>query len=266
MLRASPICLGLVALLAGSFMPGTALGADAETCARSYEGAQSLRKDAKPVAARRELLVCAAASCPTFVRHDCTQWLSEIESEIPSIAVRVHGVDGCDQPDATITIDGTVAPGAAAGRSLEIEPGSHPVRVTLGTTSTEKVVVVSPGERRRIVLFDLGAHDAVCGVPNARPAPVVGPPAPDADRAATKPNRIPTATWVLGGAAAVTGAVSLGFGISAWSQKGTLDDCKGQCARGDVDTMKRTFLVADITMFAAIASLGAAAYFYFTRR
>ena len=264
--------LSLAVLVAAALVAGDAFGADAETCARSYEAAQNLRQESKPVAARRELLVCAQDACPAFVRRDCSQWLSDIEAEIPSVAIRVHGTDGCDRGDAEVTIDGKPAEKAADGRALELEPGSHSIRASVGSASSEQVVVVSPGERRRIVVFDVGSRAAVCGVsatltlpPAAAPAPVViGPtPFPSAD---VSPRKTPTLTWILGGIGAGVGAVSLGFGIAAWNEKGTLDVCKSHCAQHDVDVMKRNFNVADVTMFTAIASLGAAAYFYFTRR
>ena len=258
--------LSFAVLVATALVAGDALGADAETCARSYEAAQNLRQQSKPVAARRELLVCAQDACPAFVRRDCSQWLSDIEPEIPSIAVRVHGADGCDRADAIVAVDGTTIPSGADGRALEIEPGSHVIRASVGATTSEQTVVVSPGERHRMVVLDLGPRNAVCGV-SAAPSPlpvVIGPtPPPAADVSARK---IPTLTWVLGGIGAGVGAVSLGFGIAAWSEKSTLDGCKGHCAQHDVDVMKRNFNIADITMFTAIASLGAAAYFYFTRK
>jgi len=255
--------LSLGILIATALVAGDALGADTETCARSYEAAQNLRQESKPVSARRELLVCAQDTCPAFVRRDCTRWLSEIENEIPSIAVRVHGTDGCDRADATVAVDGNAMTKGADGRTLDIEPGSHTVRATVGAASSEQVLVVSPGERRRIVVFDLGARDAVCGV-SAKPVVVVGPtPPPAAD---VSPRKVPMLTWVLGGVGIGVGAVSVGFGISAWNDKSTLDGCKGHCGQHDVDVMKRNFLVADVTMFAAIASLGAAAFFYLTRK
>lgn len=60
-------------------------------------------------------------------------------------------------------------------------------------------------------------------------------------------------------------AGSASIAISAWSQKGTLDDCKGTCSERDVDTMERTFAIADVALVTGVIALAAAAVVYLVR-
>jgi hypothetical protein len=239
--------------------------ADAESCARAYEAAQSSRKDAKLLESRKQLVVCSQDSCPAVLRKDCVTWLSEVAAEIPAIAVRVHGKDGCDHPEAEITVDGVSVAHAAEGRPIDVDPGSHTVKATVAGASTEQSVVVTTADRRRVVTMELGDPKATCGKagqPDRSEAPKPLPPPPPPTTPEKKPA---TAAYALGTVGVIGGAVAATFGVSAWSQKSTLDDCKGSCAQHDVDTMRRTFLVADVATLVAVAALGAATVLYLTR-
>jgi hypothetical protein len=239
--------------------------ADAEGCAKSYERAQSLRQDAKLLEARSELLVCAQDACPAVLRKDCVTWLSEVTAQTPSIAVRVHGKDGCDRPDAQITLDGTLVPRGAEGRPIAVNPGSHSVQALVDGATADQVVVATTADKTRLVTIELGDPQTTCGRPSNTSSASSAPPF-GADGVPSPERRGPTTlTYALGTAGIITGAVAISFGISAWSQKGTLDDCKGTCAQRDVDTMRRTFLIADVATFVTVATLAAATVLYLTR-
>jgi hypothetical protein len=238
--------------------------ADRETCARAYEVAQMRRQEAKLIEARRELVTCAQDSCPAVLRKDCVAWLSEVEAELPALSIRVQASDGCDRPDALVSVDGAEIPRAAEGRPVEVDPGSHTVRATLGKLSAEQVVVIAAGERRRLVTIPFGArgltcHTADASAPRKVDAQTTAPPSGAESR------KIPVPVYVLGGVGLLSMGLGAGFGLSAFSQKGTLDDCKGSCSQSDVDTMQRTFLIADVASIVALGSLAVAGLLYFTR-
>lgn len=249
-----------IAALVGTLAVAPPASADTEECARAYESAQVLRRDAKLQQAKEALLVCAQDSCPAILRKDCVAWLAQVERELPSLAMRVRGPDGCDRPDAVIHIDGVVSPGAAEGRPVSLDPGTHTVRATWAAQSSERTVVVAAGESGRLVTLTLGDPARVCQVPPAAAAERknVLAPAP-----ASKPT--PPLVYAAAGVGIVSLGLSVGFGISAWSQKGELDTCKGHCAAHDVDVMRRTFLVADVAGVVAIASLAVAAVVFLHR-
>jgi hypothetical protein len=154
------------------------------------------------------------------------------------------------------------------GRPVDVDPGQHALRAEIDGEVVQQAVVISPGERGRIVVLSTAVAGTVCGLrqPVAMPAPFVvtareGPASPPQEPRRT----IPPIVYALGGLGLVSLGFSTGFGISAWSQKGSLDDCKGSCASRDVDTMRRTFLVADITLGVGVVALAAAAVIHLTR-
>ena len=237
--------------------------ADTEDCMRAYQSAQRQRMQSKLLEARADLLTCAQDTCPAALRKDCVGWLAEVERTIPAIAVQVRGADGCDRPTATTWIDGSVVARAAEGRPIEMNPGPHSVRAEVDGVMVEQTVVVTAGDQRRIVVLSPAAVAATCGVAGSpSPVKVEGPAAPPT-REGGRP--VPALAYVLGGVGLAGIGVGTGFGISAWSQKGTLDGCKGACAGRDVDTMRRTFLVSDVAMGVGIASLAVATFLYLTR-
>lgn len=237
--------------------------ADAEACARSYEDAQSLRRDGKLLDARAALVACARDACPSVLRKDCASWLTELGEETPTIAVRVHGPDGCDRAEAAVSVDGTDVPGAADGRALALDPGRHALRAAVDGSTIDRVIVLARGERNRMVTLDLAPQGVVCGASpstaRSRPSPLTDLPRSPAPRAA------PPLTYLLGGLGLAGISVGGAFAVVAWNQKSTLDDCKGHCAQGDVDTMQRSFVVADIATVVGVVSLGIAAALYFKR-
>lgn len=232
--------------------------ADPEACAKAYESAQAQRHESKLIEARRDLVTCSQDACPAVLRKDCVAWLSEVEAEVPAIAIRVR-VDGCDRTDAKIEIDGALVPSAADGRPIEVNPGPHVIAASVDSHSRKQDLVVTTKDKHRAVTMAFGTA-VLCG-PSGQPSP---PPRSTADAPQTT-RPVSPLVYVLGGVGIVGLGVGTGFGISAWSQKGTLDDCKGACISADVDTMRRTFLVSDIAGVVGLVSLAVATVLYVTR-
>lgn len=253
------------ALVAALLVPRSSAASNRDECARAYETAQRSRLDGKLVESRKDLLVCAQDECPPVLRKDCAAWLAELDSQMPTVALRVVGSDGCDHPEATIAIDGAIVPHAAEGLAFPLDPGPHVIRATLGdgpkAVSMEQKTVIAANERQRTVTLTFG-NATTCGQP---PATTPLPPPPPPPPRTTEQKPIPTSIFVLGGLSIAAIGVSTGFSISGWHQKSILDECKGSCAQHDVDTMRRTFAVADLTGAVAIGALLAAGILYFTR-
>jgi hypothetical protein len=238
---------------------------DTDDCSRNYELAQRSRQQSKLVAARSQLLVCAQDRCPAVLRKDCVAWLAEVNAALPAIAVQARGSDGCDRPLATVWLDGTLVTRGAEGRPIDLDPGAHGVRVDIDGSMVEQTVVVSAGDRGRVVTLSPAGQKATCGAP-AVSLVGLGPPPPGAaahEHEGARP--VPALVYVLGGVGLVGLGVGAGFGIGGLSQKATLDQCKGSCSNRDVDTMQRTFLVGDIATGVGIVALAAATIVYLTR-
>src|SRR6476620_2311097 len=61
----------------------TARAFDKASCVDSHESAQKSMKAGRLLESRQQLLVCADSSCPSLVREDCEQWLSNLDRSAP---------------------------------------------------------------------------------------------------------------------------------------------------------------------------------------
>ncbi len=223
---------------------------DKRVCLSTYVEAQAARQDGKLRTSEKALLQCARAVCPAPIRNDCVRWLREVTDAMPTVVLSATGPDGHDRPDVRVSLDGQPLVSRLDGRPLAIDPGEHLFRFESDTDgAVEERVVVREGEHDR----------AVTGVfPRASPAPAQVP--------LERP--VPTAAWVLGGVGATSLLVSATFATLGWfGSPGWISSqsCRPSCSPGDVDTVHQRFVVADISGAIALASLGSAAYVFFSR-
>lgn len=216
---------------------GQAAAPGTDQCVDSYTNAQLVRRAGRLLQARSELLTCVQDSCPDAVRGDCATWLSEIESEIPTLILEVRD-KGLDVARARVRIDGREREIAFDGKAMEIDPGSHELVVQHDGMTRTKKVVVRAGDKLRSVQFEF------------RPAP--GTPG-----GKQEPNFIGPA--VLGG----IGLAALGgftyFAVTGSAREGDIEDspCAATltCNPDDVDDVTTRYLAADILLGVGAASL-----------
>lgn len=213
---------------------------EVQACATAYEQAQVQRRKGQLNAARKSLIHCVRDVCPAFLRQDCSQWLNEVERAVPSIVVEARDSAGQDRPDATITIDGVTVQ-LTDGKSVTLDPGPHSLHVEApGLTPAALQIVVREGDQRRRI-----------GVTLVRPT--------------TRP--VPALSWVLAGAGVVAIGVGAGFGIRGLSDRAALDDrqCKPSCPSSEVDSIRTSYWVADVSLGVGAIALGAALWLYVAR-
>lgn len=233
---------------------------DTLACSRAYEQGQRLRSEAQLIRARAELVTCAQDACPSRLRKECIAWLAEVAESIPTLAIHVRGADGCDRPNATTWIDGVLVERGAEGKPLEVDPGPHTVRAEVDGAIVEQTVVVPSFDRGRIVRISVGSNVGTCGG-IAPPRAVPTTPEPPREGA----RRVPALTYVFGGIGVLGLGVGAGFGISGWSQKATLDECKGACDDASIDAMRRTFVASDVALGIGVLALSLGTVFYLAR-
>jgi hypothetical protein len=218
---------------------------DVAACIAAHGRGQELRLDAQFIEARASFRVCASESCPAMIRADCATWQSSIAQDIPSIVFSFADVRGVRQP-ASVVLDG--APLADASTPTEIDPGAHSVRVeSPGFVSIDTTVTVRSGERRRTVSMVL-----------QRPVAVVVTPPPDAVLP-PRPFRVPTASWVLGGAG--VGLVGIWGGLGAHvlvARQDAAQTCAPFCPQSVVGPLRTELLVGDILLATGAAAITAA--------
>jgi hypothetical protein len=241
-------------------------------CGRAYESAQEHRAEGRLRAAEERLLACAQASCPAFIRGDCTRWLAEVQAAQPTVVFAVRRA-GRDVDQVAVTCDGARLPAGPAGRAIPIDPGKHTCRFEpVGAPAASLDLLVVEGQKSRLVQVDLPAGPMIIPPPQAARRPVeLLPPALDTPPAAPPPPELP---WNLpiaplalagGGALGLLGFVILGTsGLSAEHHLETT--CAPACSPGQVSAVRSRYLLADISLAVGVASAVAAGAVYWRSR
>jgi hypothetical protein len=218
-------------------------------CIASSDRAQVLRREGKLLDARRELLACAESSCPGLVQKECSQWMTEVMAQLPSVVFGARDAAGRDLLDVRVTVDGVKVADRLDGRATEMDPGAHALRFERsGAPPVDEQVLIREGEKNRIVTVTVG-----------EPAPPPPAPRPEAPKAAAAP--VPAATWIFGGLGVALLGGAIAVDLSAFDEAG----CKPHCSRAHVDSIKVKSYLAGGLGIAGALSLGAAAYFFFAR-
>jgi len=242
--KATPLALALL-ICAGS-CARTARGQDEKLVCLAAHGDAQVERNANHLrAARAKLQRCAASTCPELITKDCTKWLAEVEQQQPSIVVAAKDEHGQDLVAVQAAIDGEVVATKLAGTPIEVDPGEHKLRCRLSDgREVNEPFVARENEHARLISVEFPPLATTATLPATIREARGG---------------IPTASWVIGGvgvAAALPWAV---FGIWGWADKAHLDStCKGTCTPGQIDEVKRDFLIADISAGVTIAAAAAA--------
>lgn len=198
---------------------------------------------------RAEMRSCAAEACPAFLQRECIGWLDAIETQLPSITVRVT-LDGRSRAEGRIFIDGELRPELALGKAIQLNAGKHRVRCELaGLPRFEEEFITTEGERYRMLEVVLSSAGASAGAPGTglseqhRPVPVL--------------------SYVLGGvaiAAAINGGI---WGASSLSLRQELaDTCAPACPGRRVAELRRRALITDLSWgVSAVSLIGASTFF-----
>ena len=164
------------------------------------------------------------------------------------MVVEARDAAGRDLVDVRVTLDGQSLVDRIDGRAVAVDAGVHTFKFeTKGASPISRRVVIHEAEqnRRLQVTFPTGKK---------------APPPKKLDTG----KRTPVAVYVLGG----VGLVGLGgftyMAVKFDNQVSNLDKCKGHCPQSSVDAASRTRTLSFIPLGIGVASLGVAAYLYFS--
>lgn len=228
-----------------------------DQCLEAHRSAQQLKQSSRFLEAQEHLQVCSSASCPGAIISDCGDWIAELERVTPSLVFEVR-LDGKVTSDATVSIDGQVVTDRA--HAFKVNPGEHVVRVEVPSFEPrEEQVVVPEGQRMRLLSFDFDSKPVEATAPPP-PQPAALPPPPPPERPT------PFIVYPLLG----LGVVGLGsFGVFSYMGKSEQDDlertCAPECTSKDRETMKRWYLIGDISAGVGAAAFVGAAIVYLAR-
>ena len=224
-------------------------------CVGAYEQAQVSRQDGDLLTARQELLSCAGAGCPDAMQADCSRWLEEVQTALPSVVFRALSPGGTDIADARIEVDGQPER-PLDGRSITLNPGKHQVTVRAPhfTAVTQEIQCVE-GQKLRQEAWTL---QPVAGRPAVSNGAVRTPaPGPKAAQ------RHFTAVQWAGAGSAVAGGLGLTyFGLKARAGESDLNACSPTCSKDAVADVKRNYLAANVSLGLGLVGLAVAAIHY----
>jgi hypothetical protein len=223
-------------------------------CLEAHRNAQEMKQSSKLLEMQEQLLVCSSGSCPGAIISDCGNWIAELEQTTPSMVFEIR-LDGKEALDAKVFVDGQAV--ADRSHAVKVNPGRHAVRVELPAFEPRDQDVVLPeGQRMRLISVEFMTKKVE---PVAAPTPVQAPP-----REFVRPTPIAVYPLLVLG---IAGVGSFGaFSFLGKSEQNELEkSCKPSCKDSDLRTMKRWYMIGDVSAGVGAAALVGAAIVYLAR-
>jgi hypothetical protein len=251
----SRACLGGGAVLLATLLAITGVSSKAradtlEACVAAVEEGQKLERAGRLQGARTVFLTCDNARCPAEVRSVCDRLLNKVEGEQPTVILGARDATGKDLVVVRVSVDGAPLVDSLDGKAVAIDPGPHTIRFEhAGDPPIEQSLVIREADKARPVVVTFAGQ--------------VAPPGPTTPGRERPGRPIPTLVYALGGVGVAALGVFVGLDVSGQSRYSA---CKSvACSSSTFDSIS---VERDVTLTMAglgVASLGAAAWFFFTR-
>jgi hypothetical protein len=256
-------------------LPARAADPTTADCIGASDASIKANNEHKLRAARSQLLVCAAASCPADIRRECVGRVDALNAAIPTIIFQTKDGAGADIIAVKVTMDGEVIAERLEGTALSIDPGSHTFTFeTAGQPATTQRLVIQQGEkdRRERVVFGPTASPVAAPGPTPSNAPGALPSTPDlgASSSSSGLGTQKILALVAGGVGVVGLGIGAVFGAIALSQKSAAQSaCPGsQCTTQDGvnkwSDAASTGIVSTIGLIVGGVGIAGAAVLWFT--
>jgi hypothetical protein len=231
------LCFVAAALAAGTC--ATPARADpADECIAAAEQSQPLRRDAKLRAARQKLIVCSRPECPSVVRSDCVKWLADVETLTPTIVVRAVDSSGVDVVGTRVFVDGELQEARLEGKEMEIDPGTHTLRVEHdGSTPVEQQIVVREAEHHRMVSVSFAP---------ATPQTTAAPGPSEVPAASSRSLVLPIVLVAAGGVGVGVASYLWASGLSDRSDMQSSCAKTSSCPQSRIDSARGKLIAGDV--------------------
>lgn len=234
LLRATSLFALTSAILVGTAAPVSAADPTIAECLAANDKSISLRGDHKLLAARKELLVCAASTCPGEVRKECMRRIDLVNSSLPTVVIEAKDGSGNDLVAVKVTMDGDVLAEKLDGSALSMDPGAHTFTFEVaGQPPITKQLVIREGQKDRREVLQFGAPPAA--TPSAATTPAKTTPNPAIETSvdqvsSSSGNTQKTLALVAGGVGVVGVALGTVFGLQSVSKHSDAEKkCPGAC-------------------------------------
>jgi hypothetical protein len=225
---------------------------DKLACSNAYDSAQQLRKASKLLAARDQLALCSKPECPSILRQDCSQWMTEVVGSIPQIVFVAHDATGKDLLDVQVAMDGQHLVDRLDGNAVAVDPGPHVfIFQAAGYPDVRQEVLTAVGHDIRQVV-------AIFKSPES-PEPKPLPPEP------AHPGSLAPAivSLAIGGVALGT---ALALDLSASSDANNLHNtCAPNCSSSAVNSAQNKYIAAGVLLGVGVIGVGVGVVLWLTR-
>jgi hypothetical protein len=230
---------------------GATAADDKQDCGAAFSAAPDLTKAGRLLDARAALVKCASEVCPTNMRPLCADDLRHLEPQIPTIVLVAKTGKGQDVLDVRVTEDARPLVDRIDGRAVSLDPGSHRFRFErTNGLAVEVAAMLHEGEKGRTVT-------AVFPDEASTQQPL------RTDERTGRP--IPWTVYVAAGVAVVATAGFATFGLRGISERSDLSSCQGTCTHDQVQQVRDSYLVANVSLGAAVVAAGIAVVLFLTR-
>ncbi len=139
-------------------VPARAAEPSTSQCLAASDASLKAGNEHKLLSERKELLICAASSCPGEIRKECARRVEEVNASIPTLVFQAKDPTGADLSSVRVTMDGNVLAEQLNGTALAVDPGEHAFKFeTAGQPTVEKQLVVREGEKERREAIQFGS-------------------------------------------------------------------------------------------------------------
>jgi hypothetical protein len=192
-------------------LAGQASAQSKEVCLEAHGKGQDLREAGKISGAREQFLKCAQSACPALVQADCARFGEELQRMIPTVTFAARDGAGQDVVDTTVFVDNVQITASLSGQSYEVDPGPRVIRFVHAGKTVEQKVVISQGEKGRVIAVTFDEPAAAAPPQSAPPVvPIGGTPPRDPGTPPDQPrSSVPLVFMGIGGAALAAGVVVL---------------------------------------------------------
>ncbi len=250
---------------------------DKNTCVDAYGKAQKLRSANQLVSAREQLRICARSTCPKFIAKDCTTWLVDLESRLPSVVPVARDSSGAEVSNATVSMDGTVIAQQLDGHAIDVDGGRHKFTFAFadGTKVDTEYLVLEGQKAQRVEAAMAASKPAPAAQPSGTStAQVWGTPEASKPNGGSGWNGRKTLAVVVAGAGVAGVAVGAVFGMNALSNYSSQQNLCHSSAPGDCtdraqaltdhDNAARASTISTIAFIAGGALVATGAILFFT--